>query len=351
VELEDGFGRLFREKWQRRLLWRGVSKHVINLNPGVKPIRLTQDYDLLIAVCQNWWDALYLSAIENWKDRCKASVCYIDEIWATSVPRSPLWLRVLEQFDHVILGLENSAPRLAAALGRPCPWVPGAVDALRFSPLPDPPARTVDVYSIGRKYQGVHQRLLDLSSRREIFYIYDTFQGADGLVPNHREHRDMFANVAKRSQYFLVGPAKMGVVAETQGQMELGYRYFEGAAAGTVMIGQAPDCQSFRELFGWTDSVIPVSVDGSDVEQVLKAFSAEPERLVEISRRNAAEALLRHDWSYRWKQILTIAGLQPAAAFDARERRLRAMSQLAREGTSQIRGRLLTSTGKNSRSA
>jgi hypothetical protein len=133
--------------------------------------------------------------------------------------------------------------------------------------------------------------------------------------------------------------------------MELGYRYFEGAAAGTVMIGQAPDCQSFRELFGWTDSVIPVSVDGSDVEQVLKAFSAEPERLVEISRRNAAEALLRHDWSYRWKQILTIAGLQPAAAFDARERRLRAMSQLAREGTSQIRGRLLTSTGKNSRSA
>ena len=46
----------------------------------------------------------------------------------------------------------------------------------------------------------------------------------------------------------------------------------------------------------------------------LQALRLQPERLVEISRRNAMEALLRHDWAYRWKQILDIVGLRAGSA-------------------------------------
>ena len=95
------------------------------------------------------------------------------------------------------------------------------------------------------------------------------------------------------------------------GQQELGYRFFEGAAAGAVMIGQAPDCEAFKELFGWPDSVVPLKPDGSDVAEMLESLRAQPDRLEEMSRRNAREALLRHDWVYRWMQILAIAGLEP----------------------------------------
>ena len=96
------------------------------------------------------------------------------------------------------------------------------------------------------------------------------------------------------------------------------------------MLGQAPDCDSFHEMFGWPDAVIDIKTDGSDTADVLSSLSAQPERLREISRRNAMEALLRHDWVYRWKQILDIAGLKPAPAMEARERRLQQLAEQAR---------------------
>ena len=93
------------------------------------------------------------------------------------------------------------------------------------------------------------------------------------------------------------------------------------------MIGQAPDCESFHTMFDWPDSVIEIQPDGSDVEIVLSGFEANPERLREISRRNAIEALLRHDWVYRWKQILGIAGLKPSSSMDERERQLKKLAE------------------------
>src|ERR1051326_1907691 len=95
------------------------------------------------------------------------------------------------------------------------------------------------------------------------------------------------------------------------------------------MIGQAARCHAFSELFNWPDAVIEIKPDGSDVADVLGSLAAEPERLEEISRRNAAQTLLRHDWAYRWKMILNIAGLQPGAAMEGRERRLRELAGMA----------------------
>ena len=43
--------------------------------------------------------------------------------------------------------------------------------------------------------------------------------------------------------------------------------------------------------------------------------------------KNASEALLRHDWAYRWKEILQIAGLDPLPAMASRERRLRELAE------------------------
>ena len=96
------------------------------------------------------------------------------------------------------------------------------------------------------------------------------------------------------------------------------------------MIGQAPDCEPFRQLFDWKDAVIAVDPNNSDVADVLTELAGQPERLGEISRRNTAEALLRHDWSYRWKQILAIAGLEPMPQLELREKRLKELADVAR---------------------
>ena len=118
----------------------------------------------------------------------------------------------------------------------------------------------------------------------------------------------------------------MNALEESGGQSELGSRYYEGAAAGAVLLGSKPVSASFQELFGWPDAVVEIEPDGSDAARVIADLSREPERLREISRRNAREALLRHDWAYRWENVLSVAGLEPRPALGARKDRLKALA-------------------------
>jgi hypothetical protein len=85
-------------------------------------------------------------------------------------------------------------------------------------------------------------------------------------------------------------------------------------------------------MFPWTDAVIEIRPDGSDVVDVLSCLESQPDRLQEIGRRNAAESLLRHDWVYRWKEILTTAGIEPSPAMAARGRCLQKLASLAQGG-------------------
>jgi len=329
IRLEPGWGFQFKEHWQRRLLYRDISRRLIFLNPGLHKVRLTREYDLFVAVCQNYWDLLYLNAIDGWKDKCKTSVCWIDELWASEIPLYKHWIHVLNRFDHVFVGYSSSVAPVSKAIGRSCHWLPGAVDTLRFSPYPMPPERVIDVYSVGRRCDGIHQALLQVARRKEIFYVYDTFGAADAEPYDHQQHRELFANMAKRSRFFMVAPGKIDNLKQTQGQVEIGYRYYEGAAAGTVMVGQPPNCEVFRETFPWPEVVIPVQPNGSDIIDVLAGLHSEPERVAAISRRNATEALLRHDWGYRWKEIFRVAGIEPAPGMAAREQHLKDLADLA----------------------
>jgi len=326
--LEPALGHVFKEAWQRRLLYRDISRRLIYANPGLRKVRLTKGYDIFIAVCETYKDLLSVNAIEGWEDKCRTSICLIEEMWAASIPQYKYWLHALNRFDHIFLGCRGSVKALSDALGRPCHWLSGAVDAFRFSPYPNPPARVIDVYSIGRRWEGIHRSLLEAAQRKEIFYVYDTFSGSGAGVYNPQQHRDLFANTAKRSRYFVVAPGKMDAVDETNGQVEVGHRYYEGAAAGAVLIGQAPNCEAFREMFPWPDAVVEIQPDGSDVLDVLRHLDSHPERTASIGRRNASESLLRHDWVHRWKEMFRVAGIEPSPAMQDRELRLQDLAAL-----------------------
>jgi hypothetical protein len=322
----------FRQKWLRRLVWKDFTRTTSTINPGLTPMRIAKNYDLFIAVCQNWGDLLLLNAIQDWQENSRTSLCWIDEMWAAWIPRYKNWLHLLNRFDHVIVNLKGSVKAVERVLGRRCHWVPFGIDALRFCPYPAPPPRVIDVYSIGRKWGGIHQALLELSKQTGLFYVHDTVNVSEATMPDYREHRDMIAATSKRSRFFLVAPAKMNSPKETQGQSDIGSRYFEGAASGAVLIGNKPDDESFQDLFGWKDSVVEIRPDGSDVVRILEELRHQPEKLDEIGRRNCAETLVRHDWAYRWRQILEIADLKPLPAMELREKRLRQLADMALKG-------------------
>jgi hypothetical protein len=330
IELEPRPGFCFRERWLRKLVWRDITRQLVYANPGLRAVRIVKEYDLFIAVCQNVWDLLYVNAVQGWKDHCRTSVCWLDELYVAALGRYKYWLPALAQFDHIVLGHESSAAELSRILGRKCHWVPTAVEVTHFNPYPNPPERVIDVLSIGRRFEGIHDALRKTPARQHSFYVYDTLIGTSIKVRDCSQHREMLANMIKRSKFFVVGPGMMGE-AEVGTESIVGLRYYEGTAAGAVLIGQSPDCSAFRTLFGWPDVVIEMHPDGSNALEVLRDLMAEPDRMRAISRRNAFEAAHRHDWVYRWKQIYELAGLSPTPAMESRERCLHALAELTAE--------------------
>jgi hypothetical protein len=338
IPIEQSWAGRVDEYWLRAPLYHDVSSKLIRANPGLRRVQLTKDYDLFIAVCATFWDLPYINAIERWKDHCKVSVCWLDELWVSDIAEYKNWLPALRQFDYVFVGYRGTASPLSHAANQPCYWLPGGVDALRFGPTSNRAARTVDVYSIGRRYEAIHNNLLAAAERGDIFYMYDSHVGGGMIeVHDYRRHRDLFANIAKRSRYFVVATAKMDQPDYRRGQMEVGYRYYEGAAAGTVMIGDMPDCDAFNELLGWPEAVIPIQPDGSDTMVVLDELSSNPVRLASISRRNTQEALLRHDWAHRWKEMFRVIGVDPSPRQAARERRLKHLAGRIEEADQCLR--------------
>lgn len=315
-----------REKWLRQFLWRDVSRRLIYVNPGLQPVGLQQDYELLVVLCQQWYELLYLNAVQGWRDRCKTAICWLDEIYTADLPGSRYWLKALNQFDHILVPYKRTADALQRILDRPCHCVPRAVDTLRFSPFPSCPDRVIDVLSIGKRLPEIHAALLDMAKEDGLFYLHDTFtEGGNLLMQDVAQHRTMFANMLKRSRFFMVAPGKVLDFHETQGQMEVGMRYYEGAAAGAVLLGQAPEGDTFKSLFDWPHAIVPVRTDGSDIAETIRDLQAQPGLLREISARNVFHAAGRHDWLHRWQTMLKLAGLSQSQRLHARQARLQAV--------------------------
>ena len=142
-----------------------------------------------------------------------------------------------------------------------------------------------------------------------LFYLHDSIGGSQAI--NSKEHRALVANVAKRSRYFLVNPGKIDEPDETGQSDRVRLPVLEGAAAGAIMLGERPNNEVFPKLFDWPDAVIRLPYDSSDIDKVIKDLDRDPERQDRIRRTGVAQALMRHDWVYRWETILDAVGLEP----------------------------------------
>lgn len=306
-----------------------ISRHIRipSSNMGVRKARLKKDYDVFFAICQNARDLLSINRIKGWRDRCQTTICWLEEIWAKELQKWSGHLKILSKFDYVVLNCSASVKPVQEVIKRYCCYMPPAIDAILFCPYPDPPVRCIDVFSMGRKSTVTHKALLEMAQEKRLFYMYDTFENMETLIP--KDHRILLANIAKRSRYFIANAAKINRKSEIQGQGEAGYRFFEGGAAGTVMIGANPDSEAFKENFDWPDSVITIPFDTPNISEILPELDSQLERLEQIRKNNVVQMLLRHDWVYRWKAILNIVGLEPMPALAARESQLKELAEIA----------------------
>ncbi len=159
-----------------------------------------------------------------------------------------------------------------------------------------------------------------------LFYLHDSIAGHQAI--NSKEHRALFANVAKRSRYFVVNPGAIDQPDKRGNQIEIGSRFFEGAASGAIMVGERPKNEVFERLFDWPEAVTPLPYDSCDIDMVIRDLDGDPERQDRIRRTNVAQALMRHDCVYRWEAVLKTVGHEPMQGVMERKERLRKLAEV-----------------------
>ena len=314
-----------------RIASRLARSYAITINPGIPKTKIEQSYDLFFAVCTFPKDLLNLTGIQGWSDHCKTSICYLNEIWVAEMYKERCLLKILSKFDYVIVNCSQTVDAINEVIGGKSFHLAPGIDAILFCPYPEVPQRVIDVYSIGRRSEETHRALMKMVKEHKIFYVYDTRIGSE--VFNTDEHRLLLANMAKRSRYFIVNPGHIDRPDRTGGQSEISFRYFEGAASGTIMIGEHPKSEEFGKLFNWLDAVIHLPFGSDKIKTIIKELDRQPDRQEKIRRNNMVQSLLRHDWVYRWETILETAGLKPMPELLERKKRLRDLSNIIEKRT------------------
>ena len=309
--------------------------HRLAPSPRAKVV-LEREFDLFFPVFSHTYELYSLATIPNWRQRCRKAACFINEVWSDMLPE--YLLELLSAFDHVFIGNHHSVEDVARITGRPCSYLPLAVDVLRFTPpWPDQP-RPIEVCNLGRRSAVTHQALIDDAERRRCFYYYDTVAASGSdlkdrtfRVDNPHDHRGMLATLLKNSSYYIANRSYVNRPEFTAGRDVISARFYEGAAAGAVMIGEAPRTEEFKQQFDWPDALIHVPFDSPDIGRILAGLNGDPDRLRAVRRHNVRQAAQRHDWLHRILAVFDTLDLAPTEKMRARAKRLDEIASSALE--------------------
>ena len=298
--------------------------YCILLNPGIYSPEIKSNYDIFFAIAQFPKDLINIEKTKGWKTHCKVKICWMNEMWIRDIEQCKFALKALSQFDYVIFQWIGTIEKIKNIIDTNCVYLPYGIDAITFCPFPDLLPRVIDIYSIGRRSDITHKALLNYANENNLLYVYDTIHGTETIDPD--EHRALFINMTKRSKYFVVNRSKINDEEDTGGQIEFGNRFFEGAASGTIMIGEIPKNEKFNEVFNYKDCVINVPYNSENISEVLEELKNQTNRKNEIRKNNIVNSLRRFDWVYNWEQILRIARVDPLPELIKRKNKLHEMA-------------------------
>jgi hypothetical protein len=306
-----------------------VIPSCINLTPlGLQSYSLAKNYDIFFVILDFPWNFYWINLLKQWRQKSTIAVCYLIEMWQPDLNKLKNYLKYFENFDYVFLGHSQIVDFVSKTINRPCQYLPPAIDTLKFKPNSIDSHRCIDLCNMGRRSTVTHQALLNLAEKEKFFYHYDSTGNSNlRLLGSHQNHRTLNANILKNSRYFITNHAKVNLPQQIAKQTEIGYRFFEGAASGSVMLGCPPNSNAFRQYFDWQDSVIPIPFDEPNIAKVIADLDAQPERLEQIRCDNLVNSLLRHDWVYRWQEILAKIGVKPDQKTIDRQKHLEETAQ------------------------
>ena len=157
--------------------------------------------------------------------------------------------------------------------------------------------RDIDILSMGRRYEPLHQAILAYCDANGLNYV---FRERMGFVDDPME----LGRLASRARYFVCTPIHLNPFRPTGGFSPLVMRYFEGLAAGSRLLGAVPASGEYDALLP-RGAILEVDVDGSDFAEKFARDNADASWRPVVQ---AAGAMVRreHGWDARARTIVEL---------------------------------------------
>lgn len=218
-------------------------------------------------------------------------------------------------YDRLYLGIEDNAEEIAYSLNATTRYLPMAANVLGAAarPYSSHEDRPIALNAFGRQKKDILEAFCDqLNQPGSSDLVYYTNFVKSGDAVDLVRYRAMFWQLLRQSRL----SCAFDHFFANEGNARLSYvgpRWFEALAAGTVVIGRAPQTPDCALLLDWPDATIDLSTDPAMGTEEMLALLGDEDRLRRTSRENLIQMSLRHDWAHRLAEILDTEGLNRPA--------------------------------------
>ena len=187
-----------------------------------------------------------LDLYKGWQRKCRTNILYLYDTMPSQIPL----IRKLfsdNTWDILITSFNDAVPDLEKATGRKWHCIEQAADGELFQPL-STEERLIHFSSYGRRYPVLHEALKDFCRANGLYYDYTTHDARHPTADAPELYRQYAWHVS-HSLFTFSWPVELTNPARAGHLRPITCRWFEAAAAGTVIVGQKPGNPQFDKYF------------------------------------------------------------------------------------------------------
>ena len=245
-----------------------------------------------------------LDLYNGWKSKSKLKILYL---YDTLPGQYPLIKRLFSNntWDVLITSFNDSVADLEKITGRKWYCVEQAADRDLFQPIPSN-EKIIHFSSYGRRDAILHEVVKEFCSKKGLYYDYTTHD-AKHPVANPEELYKQYAWHLTHSLFTISLPVEFTSPQRARHLRPITCRWFEAAAAGTVLLGKKPGNTIFDQAL---NENIVVAIDpGSSKQKLYKDLETiwnNRSFFLEKAFLLRTENIHRWTWNDRVKQILSL---------------------------------------------
>jgi hypothetical protein len=245
-----------------------------------------------------------LDLFTGWEKKYKTKILYL---YDTLPAQYPLIKRLFSggDWDILITSFNDAVDDLQRLTGRKWHYIPQAADLSIFQPAAFE-ERAIDFSAYGRRYPALHEILKEFCSNHKLYYDYTTHDGKHPTADAEELYKQYGWHLV-HSLFTFSWPVELTNPARAGHLRPITCRWFEAAAAGTIVIGKKPGNPSFDSLFpAGTVIELDPHADKRSLSDQLKIIFDGRSHSFEKIKGFPASKIEEWSWQARVKEILKI---------------------------------------------